>query len=66
MSEEYDAGVVAGKQQERRKIADAIIANPNLIASCTHVNETGASVFMVAKFYQLLDGTWVEPEVVVE
>ena len=61
MNEEYDAGVLAGKAEERRAIIDAIVANPGLIAECTLLNEAGNSVFMAAKFIGKLDGTWVDP-----
>lgn len=61
MSEDYDAGVVAGKAEERRAIINAIVTNPNLIAECTLLNEAGNSVFMAAKFIGKLDGTWVDP-----
>jgi hypothetical protein len=63
MSEEYDAGVVAGKAEERKKIIDAIVANPNLVAECTFVNEAGGTIFMAAKFIGKLNGTWVDPVV---
>ena len=63
MSEEYDAGVVAGKAEERKKIVDALIANPNLVAECTFVNNVGMTVFMVAKFLGKIDGTWADPVV---
>jgi hypothetical protein len=61
MSEEYDAGVVAGKAEERRAIMNAIVSNPNLVAECTFVNDVGNTVFMPAKFIGKLDGTWVDP-----
>lgn len=60
MSEEYDAGVVAGKAEERKKIVNALIANPNLVAECTFVNDANNTIFMVAKFLGTLDGTWVD------
>lgn len=63
MSEEYDAGVVAGRAEERKAIITAIIANPELINECMLVNDAGNTVFMVAKFIGKLDGTWVDREV---
>ena len=63
MSEEFDAGVVAGKAEARKTIVDAIIANPNLVAECTFVNDVGNSIFMQAKFLGKIDGTWVDPVV---
>jgi hypothetical protein len=63
MSEEYDAGVVAGKAEERAKVLDAIVANPNLVAECTFVNASGKSIFMTTKFTAIIDGTWVDPVV---
>jgi hypothetical protein len=63
MSEEYDAGVVAGKAEERKKIVDAIIANPNLVSECTFVNNANNTIFMAAKFLGKIDGTWVDPVV---
>jgi len=63
MSEEYDAGVVAGKAAERKAIIEAIMANPGLIAECTFVNDASNTIFMPAKFIAKLDGTWVDPVV---
>jgi hypothetical protein len=60
MSEEYDAGVAAGKAEERKKIVDALVANPNLVAECTFVNDANNTIFMSAKFIGKLNGTWVD------
>jgi hypothetical protein len=61
MSEEFEAGKVAGKAEERKKIIDAIIADPNLIPSCYYTNPVGLNIFMSAKFDAIIDGTWVDP-----
>jgi hypothetical protein len=63
MSEEYNAGVVAGKAEERKAIIEALKANPGLVAECTFVNDANNTVFMPAKFIGKLDGTWVDPVV---
>jgi hypothetical protein len=60
MSEEFEAGRVAGKAEERQKILDAIAADPNLIPSCYYTNPVGLNIFMAAKFTAIIDGTWVE------